>query len=121
MRASPKQSTGAGDRREQHTLLSMLLCPPARPTLAVGFVWPCLPTSAPQIVQGSASFGEIITRDRHSGAHLVMAGRAQVDSETFLGSQRLAIAFEALGRSYEWVTIDASTSSPARLTRNGLD
>ena len=70
-----------------------------------------------ELVQGSASFGEIITRDRHSPAHLVMAGRAQVDPETFLGSQRLAIAFEALGRSYEWVIIDAGPADALPLER----
>jgi Mrp family chromosome partitioning ATPase/capsular polysaccharide biosynthesis protein len=70
-----------------------------------------------ELAQGSASFGEIITRDRHSGAHLVMAGRAQVDPETFLGSQRLAIAFEALGRSYERVIIDAGAADALPLER----
>ena len=70
-----------------------------------------------ELVQGSATFGEIITRDRHSGAHLVMAGRAQVDPETFLGSQRLAIAFEALGRSYERVIIDAGAADALPLER----
>jgi polysaccharide biosynthesis transport protein len=70
-----------------------------------------------ELVQGSASFGEIVTRDRHSGAHLVMAGRAHVDPETFFGSQRLAIAFEALGRSYERVIIDAGAAEALPLER----
>jgi len=41
----------------------MLLRPPARPTLAVGFVWPCLPTSAPRAPSGRDWLHEV----KHDG------------------------------------------------------
>ena len=41
----------------------MLSRPPARPTLAVGFVWPCLPTSAPRAPSGRDWLHEI----KHDG------------------------------------------------------
>jgi uncharacterized protein involved in exopolysaccharide biosynthesis/Mrp family chromosome partitioning ATPase len=58
------------------------------------------------LVQGSVSFGEIITRDRHSRAHLITVGKAQVASHAILGSQRLSIILEALSRSYDYVVLD---------------
>ncbi len=67
-------------------------------------------TGAPGItdlVQGSASFGQIITRDRFSRVHLVMAGRTRADADDIIGSQRLSITIEALARSYDHVVIDA--------------
>jgi uncharacterized protein involved in exopolysaccharide biosynthesis/Mrp family chromosome partitioning ATPase len=60
------------------------------------------------IVRGKASFGDIITRDRHSRLHLVMAGRTAGDAEAIIASERLAITLEALARSYDHLVIDAS-------------
>ena len=45
----------------------MLLRPPARPTLAVGFVWPCLPTSAPEPPSGERWLHEI----KHDGFRVI--------------------------------------------------
>ena len=45
------------------------------PNLSVIAVDPGAPGIA-DLVRGTASFGEIITRDRYSRVHLVMAGRA---------------------------------------------
>jgi bifunctional non-homologous end joining protein LigD len=45
----------------------MLLRPPARPTLAVGFVWPCLPTSAPKAPSGRDWLHEI----KHDGFRVI--------------------------------------------------
>ena len=60
-----------------------------------------------ELAHGSASFGQIITRDRFSGIHLVMAGRPAADADAILASQRLAIALDALARSYDYVVVDA--------------
>jgi succinoglycan biosynthesis transport protein ExoP len=60
-----------------------------------------------ELVQGSVSFGQIITRDRYSRVHLVTVGKADVGSDAILSSQRLAITLEALSRSYDYVVLDA--------------
>ena len=60
-----------------------------------------------ELVQGSVSFGQIITRDRYSRVHLITAGHGDVGSNTILSSQRLAITLEALSRSYDYVVLDA--------------
>jgi succinoglycan biosynthesis transport protein ExoP len=60
-----------------------------------------------ELIRGAASFGDIITRDRHSGVHLVMAGRVLADAEAIIASQRLSVTLEALARSYDHVIIDA--------------
>jgi uncharacterized protein involved in exopolysaccharide biosynthesis len=60
-----------------------------------------------ELIRGAASFGDIITRDRHSSVHLVMAGRVSADAEAIIASQRLSITLEALARSYDHLIIDA--------------
>jgi succinoglycan biosynthesis transport protein ExoP len=70
-----------------------------------------------ELVQESATFGQIITRDRHSRAHLIMAGRASIDAAALMESQRLSIAIEALGRSYDHVVIDAGAAEEVPLER----
>ena len=76
------------------------------PDLAVIAADPLAPGIA-ELIRGSASYGEIITRDRHSRVHLVMAGRAVADAEAVIDSQRLSITLEALARSYDHMVIDA--------------
>jgi MinD-like ATPase involved in chromosome partitioning or flagellar assembly len=61
------------------------------------------------LVAGSASFGQIITRDRHSAAHLVMAGAATRPAHAILNSREFSIAIEALARSYDHLVINAGT------------
>lgn len=72
-----------------------------------------------ELVAGSASFGQIITRDRYSRVHLVMAGRGRpeepLDAGAIVGSQQLPIAIEALGRSYDHVVLDAGAATEASL------
>jgi Mrp family chromosome partitioning ATPase len=80
--------------------LSRIASDPAAPGLA-------------ELVLGSASFGQIITRDRYSRVHLIMAGRETVDAAAIMTSQRLSITIEALGRSYDHVIIDAGTAGEA--------
>jgi succinoglycan biosynthesis transport protein ExoP len=83
-----------------------------------------LDQSAPglaEVIQGVASFSEIITKDRLSRVHLVTAGRPGFD-RSVLQSPRLALALDALLRVYDHVLIDAGAASdlPAELlTANG--
>jgi polysaccharide biosynthesis transport protein len=69
-----------------------------------------------ELMQGEASFAQIITRDRLSRAHLVSAGRPGFDSAQ-LQSPRLTLAIDALLRVYDHVLLDAGTASdlPAEL------
>jgi polysaccharide biosynthesis transport protein len=76
------------------------------PDLSVIAADPSAPGIA-ELIRGSASYGDVITRDRHSRVHLVMAGRASADAEAVIASQRLAITLEALARSYDHLVIDA--------------
>jgi polysaccharide biosynthesis transport protein len=74
-----------------------------------------------ELMQGTASFSEVITRDKFSRLHLVNAGRPGFD-RTLLQSPRLTLAIDAMLRVYEHVLLDAGTASdlPAELlTANG--
>jgi Mrp family chromosome partitioning ATPase len=62
-----------------------------------------------ELVAGSASFGEIIGRDRHSGTHFIAAGQPSADVASMVQSPRLVITVEALARSYDHVVINAGT------------
>jgi succinoglycan biosynthesis transport protein ExoP len=86
----------------------------AAPNLSVIASDPLAPGLS-ELVQGSATFGQIITRDRHSRAHLIMAGRAAIDAAALMQSQRLSITIEALGRSYDHVVIDAGAADQVPL------
>ena len=69
-----------------------------------------------ELMQGEASFSQIITRDRLSRVHLVNAGRPGFDRAQ-LQSPRLTLAIDALLRVYDHVLLDAGTASdlPAEL------
>lgn len=69
-----------------------------------------------ELMQGEASFGQIITKDRLSRVHLVSAGRPGFD-RTQLQTPRLTLAIDALLRVYDHVILDAGTASdlPAEL------
>jgi hypothetical protein len=69
-----------------------------------------------ELMQGEASFAQIITKDRMSRVHLVSAGRPGFD-RTQLQSPRLTLAIDALLRVYDHVLLDAGTASdlPAEL------
>jgi hypothetical protein len=69
-----------------------------------------------ELMQGEASFTQIITKDRLSRAHLVSAGRPGFD-RAHLQSPRLTLAIDALLRVYDHVLLDAGTASdlPAEL------
>jgi Mrp family chromosome partitioning ATPase len=83
-----------------------------RPKLATLTPDPRMPGIA-DLVRGSASFGQIIARDRHSRAQVIPAGRAAMDAGDVIGSERLKIAIDALSRSYDHVIIDANAAPHA--------
>jgi uncharacterized protein involved in exopolysaccharide biosynthesis len=85
------------------------------PTISAVSVDPAAPGLA-ELMQGEASFSQIITKDRLSRVHLVSAGRPGFD-HALLQSPRLALAIDALLRVYDHVLLDAGTASdlPAEL------
>jgi uncharacterized protein involved in exopolysaccharide biosynthesis/Mrp family chromosome partitioning ATPase len=91
----------------------------AAPSLSIIADDPAAPGLA-ELVDGSASFGQIITRDRYSRVHLVLAGQAPIDAAAIIASERLSIVLEALARSYDHVVIDAGTVEDAALDRLAL-
>jgi polysaccharide biosynthesis transport protein len=85
------------------------------PTISAVSVDPAAPGLA-ELMQGEASFSQIITKDRLSRVHLVSAGRPGFD-HALLQSPRLGLAIDALLRVYDHVLLDAGTASdlPAEL------
>jgi Mrp family chromosome partitioning ATPase len=85
------------------------------PTIAAVSTDPVAPGLA-ELMQGEASFAQIITRDRQSRVHLVSAGRPGFDLAQ-LQSPRLTLAIDALLRVYDHVLLDAGAASdlPAEL------
>ena len=75
------------------------------PNLAILSTDPDAPGIA-DLVRGSASFGQIVTRDRFSRVHLVAAGRMEGMDASMLSSARLAMTLEALARTYDHVIVD---------------
>ena len=63
------------------------------------------------LVRGTVSFGQIITRDRISRVQVVPAGRVGSDAAMIFMSERLGIAMDALSRTYDHVVIDAGAAS----------
>ncbi|WFU28725.1 exopolysaccharide transport family protein [Bradyrhizobium sp. CB1717] len=85
------------------------------PTIAAVSVDASAPGLA-ELMQGEASFAEVITRDKLSRLHLVMAGRPGFD-RSLLQSPRVGLAIDALLRAYDHVLLDAGGASdlPAEL------
>ncbi|MEH2518119.1 succinoglycan biosynthesis transport protein ExoP [Bradyrhizobium sp. AZCC 1610] len=85
------------------------------PIITAASVDPVAPGLA-ELMQGEASFAQIITRDRLSRVHLVSAGRPGFDRAQ-LQSPRLTLAIDALLRVYDHVLLDAGAASdlPAEL------
>jgi MinD-like ATPase involved in chromosome partitioning or flagellar assembly len=69
-----------------------------------------------ELMQGEASFAQIITKDRLSRLHVVSAGRPGYDRAQ-LQSPRLRLAIDALLQVYDHVLLDAGagTDLPAEL------
>jgi Mrp family chromosome partitioning ATPase len=68
-----------------------------------------------ELVRGPASFGDVITRDRGSRAHLVTAGQVGGDAAGLLQSQMLWAAIGALSQSYDYLVLDAGAQSEIAL------
>ena len=85
------------------------------PTIAAVSADPMAPGLA-ELMQGEASFAQVITKDRLSRLHLVAAGRPGFD-RSLLQSPRVTLAIDALLRAYDHVLIDAGSASdlPAEL------
>lgn len=81
----------------------------ASPTLKAVSNDPSAPGLA-ELMLSEASFGQVITKDRMSALHLVMAGRAGAD-RALLQSPRLIMALDALLRVYDHVLLDAGTAA----------
>jgi polysaccharide biosynthesis transport protein len=79
------------------------------PTMAAISADPSAPGLA-ELMQGEASFAQIITKDRLSRVHIVNAGRPGFD-RTQLQSPRMTLAIDALLRVYDHVLLDAGTAS----------
>ncbi len=60
-----------------------------------------------ELAEGSAGFGDVITKDRLSPLHLISAGQALLDRDMLLAASGMTTNFEALSRSYDHVVIDA--------------
>ena len=71
-----------------------------------------------ELVRGMASFGDVITKDRGSRAHLVAAGQVGNDAHGLLQSQMLWAAIGALAQSYDYLVIDAGAQSERRSPRS---
>lgn len=79
------------------------------PLISAASVDPVAPGLA-ELMQGEASFTQIITKDRLSRAHLVSAGRPGFDRAK-LQSPRLVLAIDALLQVYDHVLLDAGSAS----------
>jgi uncharacterized protein involved in exopolysaccharide biosynthesis len=76
------------------------------PNLAVISTNPEAPGLA-ELVRGTTSFGQIVTRDKFSRVHVVATGKVAGEGAAIFSSPRLVMALEALARSYDHVVIDA--------------
>jgi succinoglycan biosynthesis transport protein ExoP len=80
------------------------------PNLSVMSTNPDAPGLA-ELVRGTASFGQIITRDRFSRVHLVATGQVGGEAAAIYASPKVPTTLEALSRAYDHVVIDAGAIS----------
>jgi succinoglycan biosynthesis transport protein ExoP len=86
------------------------------PNLSVISTNPKAPGIA-ELVRGSVSFGDIITRDQYSNVHLVAAGNVGNDDAAIAASPTLMTVIEALGHSYNHVVIDVGSAADVTVAR----
>ena len=86
------------------------------PNLSVISTDPSAPGIA-ELAGGTASFGDVITRDQFSDVHLVAAGNVGTDTGPISSSPMLPTVIEALAHSYDHVVIDAGAASDAAAGR----
>lgn len=72
-----------------------------------------------ELTAGTASFSEIIAKDRRSAVQLISAGRKPIARIALMSSPRLAASFDALARSYDYVVVDAGAAEGADLEAIG--
>jgi uncharacterized protein involved in exopolysaccharide biosynthesis/Mrp family chromosome partitioning ATPase len=84
------------------------------PNLSVLSTDPQAPGLA-ELVRGTASFGDIVTRDKFSRVQMIATGKVAGDVQAILSSPRLVITLEALARTYDQVVIDAGSLGEAAL------
>jgi MinD-like ATPase involved in chromosome partitioning or flagellar assembly len=70
-----------------------------------------------ELVRGTASFGDIITRDQYSTLHLVATGSVGHDGPALAAPPMLATVIEALVRSYDHVVIDVGSGADSNGSR----
>lgn len=70
-----------------------------------------------ELVHGTASFGDIITRDQYSSVHLVATGNVGSEGTALAASPMLATVIEALVRNYDYVVIDAGSAADVAVER----
>jgi Mrp family chromosome partitioning ATPase len=86
------------------------------PNLSVISTDPNAPGIA-ELVRGTASFGDIITRDQFSNVHLVATGNVGADGPGLAASPMLATVIEALVRSYNHVVLDVGSAADVAVER----
>jgi uncharacterized protein involved in exopolysaccharide biosynthesis/Mrp family chromosome partitioning ATPase len=86
------------------------------PNLSVISTDPNAPGVA-ELVRGTASFGDIITRDQFSNVHLIATGNIGADGPALTASPMLATVIEALVRSYDHVVIDVGSAADIAVER----
>jgi polysaccharide biosynthesis transport protein len=63
-----------------------------------------------ELAAGTASFRDVIDKDRLSGVHVITPGRSPRERVALLSSPRLAPNFDALARSYDYLLVDAGAA-----------
>jgi len=86
------------------------------PNLSVISTDPNAPGIA-ELANGTASFGEIITRDQFSPVHLVATGNVGADAAALVSSPVLATAIEAMAHTYDYVVIDMGAAADVAADR----
>jgi uncharacterized protein involved in exopolysaccharide biosynthesis/Mrp family chromosome partitioning ATPase len=86
------------------------------PNISVISTDPAAPGVA-ELVRGTASFGDIITRDQFSNVHLIATGEVGNDGPALAASPMLATVVEALVRSYSHVVIDVGSAADVPVER----
>ena len=68
-----------------------------------------------ELAAQTASFRDVITKDKSSHLHLISAGRVPEELESILSWSGIATGFDPLARSYQHVVINAGTFGEAPL------
>ncbi len=70
-----------------------------------------------ELARGTASFGNVITKDRLSPLHLISPGRVPLDRIEVLATPGMVRKFHALAQSYDYVVVDAGEAGGAEIER----